>query len=60
MSLPVIYFDEKGASDAFAVLRALEEREREQPELASNEFWQWVRQRARDTFANSFSEGHGG
>lgn len=54
MKPTVTYFDQKSANDAFAVLRALETQEREDPALAASPLWQALRQKARDRFANSF------
>lgn len=51
---PVTYFNQQDASDAFAVLRALEERERAEPSLSGNSVWQAIRQQARDNFCNAF------
>lgn len=56
MTTPIIYFDHEAADDAFKVLRALEERERLQPELANNRIWADLRQRARDRFAAAFKQ----
>lgn len=53
-SPPVTYFNQQDASDAFAVLRALEERERADPALSSNAVWQAIRQQARDNFCDAF------
>lgn len=51
---PVIYFDQENADAAFKVLRVLDGIERENPEFADMGYWQWLRQRARDRFAESF------
>ncbi len=54
MKPAVTFFDQEAADDAFKVLRALEERERLQPELSGNRIWIDLRQRARDRFAEAF------
>lgn len=52
--VPVIYFREQAAVDAYAAIRALDRAEEMQPALTGNRFWKALRKRARERFENAF------
>lgn len=55
MSVPVIYYDERTAADAFNVHAALVAAEKQRPHLRDNPQWQLLRMGAYEAFYRAFA-----